>query len=44
LRGGKGGSFMVGPGRPLASLRHWWYMKSISYIKKSPIDSLVCGG
>ena len=23
LRSGKGGTFMVGPGRPLASLRHW---------------------
>jgi len=23
LRGGKGGTFMVGPGRHLASLRHW---------------------
>jgi len=23
LRGGKGGTFMVGPGRLLASLRHW---------------------
>jgi len=23
FRGGKGGTFMVGPGRPLASLRHY---------------------
>jgi len=23
LRGGKGGTFMVGSGRHLASLRHW---------------------
>ena len=23
LRGGKGGTFMIGPGRHLASLRHW---------------------
>ena len=26
LRGGKGSTFMVGPGRHLASLRHWAYV------------------
>jgi len=32
LRGGKGGTFMVGPGRHLASLRHWLIRLLVTFV------------
>jgi len=34
FRGEKGGNFMVGPARHLASLRHWFYSPVITRILK----------